>query len=99
MHQQKWFKSDRGLDISDIIIFKKGEKELECKYQYGIIKTLRTSKDGIVRSVVVEYQNCDEKFRQTTTRGSREIILIQHVDECGIMHGLDEANRGSQTSL
>ena len=97
MHQQKWLKSDRGLNISDIIIFKKAEKELECKY--GIIKTLCTSKDGIVRSVVVEYQNCDENFRQTTTRGIREIILIQHVDECGIMHELDEANRESQTSL
>ena len=33
MHQQKWFKSDRGLNIGDTIIFKKAEKELECKYK------------------------------------------------------------------
>ena len=48
MHQTKWFKSDRELNIGDLIIFKKAEKELKCKYQYGIIKTLRTRKDGLL---------------------------------------------------
>ena len=43
--------------------------------------------------MIVEYQNSDENVRRTTTRGVREFILIQHVDEDGVMPQLGEANR------
>ena len=96
MRQQKWFKSDRILVVGDIIMFKKSEKEIECKYQYGIIKALNFSKDKIARSAVVEYQNSEENVKRTTIRGIRELILIQHIDEIGMMHELDEAKGGNR---
>ena len=91
MKQQKWFKGDRELTVGDIVLFKKAEKELECHYKYGMIKELKRSKDDIVRSAIVEYQNAEESVRRTTLRGIRELILIQHVGEMGIMEELDDA--------
>ena len=93
MQQQKWFKGDRILKIGDIVLFKKTEKELECQYKYGKIKDLKYSQDGIPRSAIVEYQNSSENTRRTTNRGIRELVLIQHVDEVGVMHELDIATR------
>ena len=91
MKQQKWFKGDRELTVGDIVLFKKAEKELECHYKYGMIKELKRSKDDIARSAIVEYQNAEESVRRTTLRGIRELILIQHVGEMGIMEELDNA--------
>ena len=91
MKQQKWFKGDRELTVGDIVLFKKAEKELECHYKYGMIKELKRSKDDIARSAIVEYQNAEESVRRTTLRGIRELILIQHVGEMGIMEELDDA--------
>ena len=91
MEQQKWFKGDRELSVGDIVLFKKAEKELECHYKYGMIKELKRSQDNIARSAVVEYQNAEESVRRTTLRGIRELVLIQHIDEIGIMEELDEA--------
>ena len=91
MKQQKWFKGDRELAVGDIVLFKKAEKELECHYKYGMIKELKRSKDDIARSAIVEYQNAEESVRRTTLRGIRELILIQHVGEMGIMEELDNA--------
>ena len=99
MKQQKWFKTDLELNVGHIIIFKEAEKELECSYKYGKIKELNHSHDGIARSAIVEYQNSDENVRRTTRRGIRELILIQHVDEVGVMHELDQAIRGTGDSI
>ena len=94
MQQQKWFQtSERELAVGDIVLFKKAEKVLECHYKYGMVKELKRSKDDVTRSVIVEYQNADETFRRTTTRGIRELVLIQHVGEVGVMYELDEAAR------
>ena len=94
MQQQKWFvSSERKLVEGDIILFKSKEKEIESTYKYGKVKELVISNDGIARSAVVEYQNAEEKVKRTTKRGVRELIVIQHIDEVGVMHELDEAAR------
>ena len=54
---------------------------------------MNRSKDEVARSAVVEYQNSEENIRRTTRRGIRELILIQHVDEMGLMRELDAAAR------
>ncbi len=97
MQQQKWFKnSDRELVEGDIVLFKSKEKEIETTYKYGKTKELVPSKDGKVRTVIVEYQNSEEKVKRTTKRGTRELILIQHIDEVGVMHELHEAAKGER---
>ena len=84
MTQQKWFKTDPKLSVGDIVLMKRAEKELETSYRYGKIKELKYSQDGIARSAVVEYQNAEEQVKRTTTRGIRELILIQHIENAGL---------------
>ncbi len=82
--QPKWFKTDRDVAVGDMVLFSKSDKEFENLYQYGIIKVLYTGKDGLVRTVGVEYQNASEETKRSTKRGVREIIVIHPVDEVSI---------------
>ena len=51
------------------------------------------SKNGLIRTVEVEYQNPGEDTRRKTKRGVRELIVIHPVDELGISKELyDLAN-------
>ena len=77
-------------------MFKSKEKELEKRYRYGVVKELIKSRDGKSRTVVVEYQNSEEKVKRTTKRGVRELVLIQHLDEVGVMHELHKAASSEQ---
>ena len=69
---------------------KRVEKELETSYRYGKIKELKYSRDGIAWSAVVEYQNAEEQMKRTTTRGIRELLLIQHIEDAGVEVDADE---------
>ena len=55
------------------------------------MKELQLGRDGVPRSVIVEYQNSEEKVKRNTKRGVRELILILPIDEIGIMQELHEA--------
>ena len=90
VRQPKWFSSDRNVAVGDVVIFKKSEKEFEKTYQYGIVTKTFESRDGLVRSVEVQYQNFNENSKRVTKRGVREIIVIHPVDELGISAELDE---------
>ena len=72
---------------------------MECHYKYGMIKELKLSRDNIARSAVVEYQNAEESIQRTTLRGVRELVLIQHVDEIGIMEEVDEAAKEGEACV
>ena len=82
MDQPKWFNSDRDVKVGDIILFKKSDKECTGTYQYGIIKSLGSSRDSKIRKVAVEYKNHQESTKRCTTRGIRDLIMIHPVVEC-----------------
>ena len=88
--QPKWFKTNRDISVGDIVLFSKSDKEFENLYQFGIVKILYTSNDGLIRSVGVEYQNASEESKRSTKRGVREIIVIHSVDEVGISKELHD---------
>ena len=90
VRQPKWFSSDRNVAVGDVVIFKKSDKEFDKTYQYGIVTKTFESRDGLVRSVEVQYQNFNENSKRVTKRGVREIIVIHPVDELGISAELDE---------
>ena len=89
MPQPKWFHSSADIHVGDVILFLKSDKEFEKLYQYGIIQSLKHSKDGLVRAVVIEYQNNNENVKRLTTRGVREIVVIHPVDELGLVRELN----------
>ena len=91
----KWFETNRHIAVGDVVLFSKSDKEFEHLYQYGLVTTLHTSNDGLVRSVEVTYQNHTENVKRVTTRGVRELIVIHPVDQVDIsteLHNLATEN-------
>ena len=82
--QPKWFDTNRNIAVGDIVLFSKSDKEFENVYQYGLVKVIHVSKDGLIRSVDVEYQNANENTKRRTTRGVRELVVIHPFDELGL---------------
>lgn len=48
INQSKWLKSEENLGTGDIFLFTKEESPLSSTYQYGIIESIETGKDGLV---------------------------------------------------
>ena len=82
--QPKWFQNSRNISVGDVVLFSKSDKDFESVYQYGMVKSLHVSKDGLVRAVDVEYQNSNETSKRKTKRGVRELIVIHPYDELGL---------------
>ena len=88
--QPKWFNSDSDVQIGDVVLFLKKEREYAGNYQYGIIKDVEISRDQKIRKVIIEYVNSTETIRRETRRSVREIIVIHPVEELGIVRELGE---------
>ena len=82
--QPKWFETTRNLSVGDVVLFSKSDKEFENVYQYGMVKSTHVGRDGLIRSVEVEYQNPGENTKRVTKRGARELIVIHPYDELGL---------------
>ena len=95
VEQPKWFASDRDIAVGDVVLFLKSEKEFDLQYQYGIVATTYESRDGLTRTVDVEYQNAGENIKRRTRRGVRELVVIHSVDEIGISEELYKLANGS----
>ena len=94
----KWFDNSRHIAVGDVVLFSKSDKEFENLYQYGIVTTLYTSNDGLIRSVDVTYQNHTENVKRVTKRGVRELVVIHPVEELGIskeLHDLATRNNSA----
>ena len=87
--QPKWFRSDQDPKIGDVVLFLKSEKEFEKIYQYGMICDVKASRDGKIRQLEIVYQNSNEKTKRFTSRGTREVVIIHHVDELGLIRELN----------
>ena len=83
IEQPKWFKTSTNLQVGDVVLFLKNEKELETQYQYGMVSKVYPGSDGLIRSVDVDYQNHSENVRRTTKRGVRNLVVIHSVHEIG----------------
>ena len=64
--------SNKEIQIGDVVMFLKSEREFDEQYQYGIVSSLHRGKDNHIRRVDVEYKNHNETFKRNTQRGVRE---------------------------
>ena len=87
--RQKWHQSSRNLCIGDVVLICEPTK-LKSKYKMGIIETVVSSNDGVVRSATVRYvllQRSTQKgvdHKVTTIRVQRSVqrlVLILPVEE------------------
>ena len=90
IERSKWHTSDQPVNIGDVVLFLKSDREFDLQYQYGIISNITKSRDGHIRKVTVQYQNSNETIKRTTERGVRDLVVVSPVDELDIYESLNE---------
>ena len=90
VERPKWHTSNGSIQVGDVVLFLKSEKEYDLQYQYGIVSKVQPCKDGRVRKVEVEYRNFNEGVSRKTQRTVRELVIIHPVDELDIYERLHE---------
>ena len=91
LQQPKWFRTERDIKICDIVLFLKQEGSIiSNNYQYGMIREIIQSKDGIIQKVVVKYRNHNENTDRFTTRAVRELVMIHPIDELNLIEELGQ---------
>jgi len=90
MYQPKWFESSKDIQVGDIVLFLKHDSKLSKTYQYGMVKEVELSSDGLIRKVHIKYQNYNENVERGTFRSTRELVIIHRIDEIDIIKDLGE---------
>ena len=67
MDHDKWFNSDRNLEVGDIVLFKKNDSVLQSTYTYSCVTDVEYGKDGLVRKVRIKYRNANEESTRETS--------------------------------
>ena len=82
MKLNKWFDDKYQLQVGDIVYFQKEESDLSSRYTVGkVVEIVKSSKDGLVRRVSVQYQNASENKPRTTDRAARTLIKLFNIDD------------------
>ena len=81
IERPKWHTTKNQINVGDVVLFLKSEREFDEQYQYGIVVSIHPSKDGVVRKVEVEYQNHTEDVKWTTERGVRDLVIIHSIKD------------------
>ena len=93
LDQPKWFKSEKDLKPGDVVLFLKQNPIFCANYQYGIIESVKPSRDKRIRKVKVRYRNFNENTDRTTHRSVRSLVVIRRADESNVMEELGEISR------
>ena len=93
LSQPKWFKQDRDLLEGDIVMFQKSESSLDSRWTLGTVDQLVRGRDGLVRRVIVRYQNAKEEFHRLTDRNLRKLVKIWSCDDLNTDEELAELQR------
>ena len=73
--------------------FQKVENEWSSKWTVGKIVEIVKSKDGIVRSAHVQYQNAGEDAPRTTFRAARSLIKLFNIDDESWQSDMDKVEK------
>ena len=97
--QPKWFRQERDLEEGNIVLFQKKEGELENAWSLGKIDQLVRGRDGMVRRVIIQYQNAKENFTRTSDRSVRSLIRIWAIDDQNIDEDLGKLESRLKSSV
>ena len=96
----KWLKSDRPLQVGDVVIFlKTGEEQVlgEPIWRIGrILEVEESERDFQVRTVLIEYKNAQEMKSRTTRRSVRKVAVLHREDEMEMVQELNAAARAAE---
>lgn len=65
----------------------------------GRIREVEVSKDGVIRSVVIEYKNSTETVFRTTRRSARTVAVLHREGDLELVEELNEAARRAQLAF
>ena len=85
--RQKWHRSSRNVQVGDVVMICDSSK-LKAKYKLGVVDTVNTSKDGYVRSAIVQYSliqkapsGADRVTKVYVSRSVQRLVMILPVEE------------------
>jgi len=92
----KFPEGDPDIAVGDVVVFMKGGKEADVgqtPWRTGQVEEIHFSRDGIIRSVDLKYQNFAEKVYRYTERSVRTLAKIYREGDINLMGELSEACR------
>ena len=94
---QKWKESSEEVKPGDIVIFLRDESDFikfgGSPWKIAKVKEVERSNDGLVRVVVLEYKNPNEKVFRTTRRTIRKVAVLKREGELDLVEELNEASK------
>jgi hypothetical protein len=103
MKPTKWAKSDKNLEVGDIVLFQKtGEEQVlgQPIWRVGRVVEVETSpKDSLVRAVTLEYRNASECVFRTTRRAARKVAVLYRESELEMVQELNLAARMAEKQI
>ena len=96
---RKWRSGSGIFQVGDIVIFLKANKDQTFGtpvWKMGRIKEVEVSKDGVIRTVVIEYKNSTESIFRTTRRSARKVAVLHREGDLELVEELNEASRRAQ---
>ena len=94
MFQPKWYNSDKDLKKEDVEYFQKKEGKVDQPWTIGRVEqVMKSDRDGLIRRVIVRYQNPGESQPQFTDKSVRKLVKLLNVDEHQVQEDLDELQR------
>ena len=98
----KWNTTGYQPKPGDIVVFPKEEKDKvlgEPVWRTGRVKDVDVSKDGIGRSLIIEYRNANENVFRTTRRSVRRVAVVHREGDLALVEQLNQASRTANISF
>ena len=90
----KWKESTGVVNEGDVVIFLKTDKEISLGgpvWRIGRIREVEKSKDGVSRTVCIEYRNNSESTFRSTRRSIRKIAILHSENSIELVDQLNQA--------
>ena len=84
IQQPKWFKKDKDLLENDVVMFQKDDPGPNSQWSLGSFDQLVRRRDGIIRRVIMKYQNSNKSFHRMTDRSIRSLVKIWSCDDLNV---------------
>ena len=98
--RSQWTKTDDLPQAGDICIFQRTEMSLGGPtYRIGRVREAVKSKDGLVRKLILEYKNANEKVFRTTDRNPRQTAILHRESEVELTQQLNIAAKEANLAV
>ena len=95
---RKWLEHGYEPKPGDLVVFLKQESDVslgEQVWRLGRVTSVERSKDGVVRTVLIEYRNSGEATFRTTRRSVRRVAVLHKEGELELVEELNLASKNS----